>query len=61
MSAYEKMTSQEAWPLSVFLTPDQVPLCVVKYIPKESMDGKPGFKDVIAELYDKYKNDREGS
>ena len=57
MSAYEKMTSQEAWPLSVFLTPDQVPLYVDTYIPKEGMTGKPGFKDVITELYDKYKND----
>ncbi len=56
---YQAVSRQSGWPLSVFLTPDQVPFYVGTYFPKERKHGKPCFKAVINELYDKYKNEFE--
>ena len=42
------------WPLTLFLTPDQVPFVAGTYFPKEPRQGLPDFKTVVervAELY----------
>lgn len=59
MSACQAMTGQGGWPLSAFLTADQVPFYVGTYFPKENKYGRPGFKDVITQLHDKFKQDPE--
>lgn len=59
MQACQAMTGHGGWPLSVFLTPDQIPFYVGTYFPKESRYGKPGFKDVITQLYDKFTKEPE--
>ncbi|MRG85664.1 thioredoxin domain-containing protein [Salinibacillus xinjiangensis] len=59
MKVCQMMTGQGGWPLSVFLTPDLVPFYAGTYFPKESKYGRPGFKEVVTQLYQKYKEDPE--
>jgi uncharacterized protein YyaL (SSP411 family) len=59
MRVCQLMTGQGGWPLNVFLTPDQKPFYAGTYFPKHSRFNRPGFVDVITQLYDKYKQDPE--
>lgn len=54
MKVCQALTGQGGWPLNVFLTPDQKPFYAGTYFPKESRFGRPGFIDVITQLYDQY-------
>ena len=55
MKACQMMTGQGGWPLNVFVTPEQKPFYAGMYFPKESKYGRPGFKEVLVQLYDQYK------
>ncbi|QED48215.1 thioredoxin domain-containing protein [Cytobacillus dafuensis] len=59
MNVCEMMTGHGGWPLSVFLTPDQKPFYAGTYFPKESLNGTPGFKELIIQLYDQFTNSRD--
>jgi uncharacterized protein len=59
MRVCQMLTGHGGWPLSVFLTPDQKPFFAGTYFPKESKYGRPGFIDVITQLYDKFVSDPE--
>ncbi|GAA0503070.1 thioredoxin domain-containing protein [Salinibacillus aidingensis] len=59
MKVCQMMTGHGGWPLSVFLTPDKIPFYSGTYFPKESKYGMPGFKEVITQLYRKFKEDPE--
>ncbi len=53
-------TGTGGWPLSVFLTPSQKPFYVGTYFPKEgNRYGLPGFKTILLQLADAYKNKRQ--
>lgn len=47
------------WPLSVWLTPDLAPITAGTYFPPESRWGVPGFKTVLLQIADKWKNRRD--
>lgn len=50
MEALQMMTGQGGWPLSVWLTPDQVPIFAGTYFPPGDMHGRPGFPSVVTRL-----------
>jgi len=41
---------QGGWPMSVFLTPEGKPFYAGTYFPIESRWGRPGFKDILAQI-----------
>ncbi|GEL76840.1 thioredoxin domain-containing protein [Tenuibacillus multivorans] len=57
MKVCQRMTGHGGWPLSIFMTPDQVPFYAGTYFPKESKYGMPGIKDVIYHLSETFHND----
>ena len=59
MQVCQAMTGHGGWPLTVFMTPDKKPFFAGTYYPPESRYGRPGFKEVVTQLYDQYKNDPE--
>ncbi|MBI2074286.1 MAG: thioredoxin domain-containing protein [Candidatus Levybacteria bacterium] len=42
------------WPMNVVLTPDQKPFFAGTYFPPEPAFGRPGFKQVVRQVYDWY-------
>ncbi|WP_456433658.1 thioredoxin domain-containing protein [Nitratifractor sp.] len=46
------------WPLSVFMTPEKIPIYSATYIPPEPRYGMMGFKELLGLIADKYANDR---
>jgi uncharacterized protein YyaL (SSP411 family) len=58
--ACQLATGTGGWPLSVFLTPDQKPFYVGTYFPKDGSShyNMPGFKNILLQLADAYKNKR---
>ncbi len=47
MQAVQMMTGRGGWPMTVFLTPDQVPFYGGTYFPPEERHGMPGFPRVL--------------
>jgi uncharacterized protein YyaL (SSP411 family) len=47
------------WPLTMFLTPDQVPFFGGTYFPRESRYGLPGFADLLHRVHAYYQQNRE--
>ncbi|NCU19033.1 thioredoxin domain-containing protein [Pallidibacillus pasinlerensis] len=59
MLVCQMMTGHGGWPLSIFMTPDKIPFYAGTYFPRESRYGMPGFKEIIINLYNQYKNNPE--
>lgn len=57
MKVCQMMIGQGGWPLTIFMTPDQIPFYAGTYFPKDSKYGMPGFSDVIDQLYQRYTTD----
>lgn len=51
-------TGRGGWPLSVFLTPDQLPFFVGTYFPKEARQGMPSFSEVVTHIRGVFKDNR---
>lgn len=47
------------WPLTIFLTPDQIPFFAGTYFPKHARYGLPGFPQILERLWSLYKDRRE--
>jgi len=47
MAAVQLTTGNGGWPMTVFLTPDQVPFYCGTYFPAEPRHGMPGFRQVL--------------
>ncbi len=60
MDAVQRMTGAGGWPLSVFLSPDQVPLFGGTYFPPEDRWGQPGFKYLLQAVAEAWSHKREG-
>ena len=50
---------QGGWPMSVFLAPDGRPFFAGTYFPPESRWGRPGFKELLLEVAQLWREDRE--
>ncbi len=51
MTVCQSMTGSGGWPLTIFMTHDQKPFFAGTYFPKESRYGRPGFIDLIKNIY----------
>jgi len=50
-TSHQLMTGQAGgWPLTVFLTPDQIPIYTGTYFPKERRYGMPAFREVLVAI-----------
>lgn len=56
--AVAAMGAGGGWPLSVFLTPDREPFYGGTYFPPTDLQGRPGFKKVLASVADFYGTQR---
>jgi uncharacterized protein YyaL (SSP411 family) len=55
-TSHQLMTGQAGgWPLTVFLTPEQVPIFTGTYFPKERRYGMPAFREVLTAVEEYYR------
>ena len=59
MTVCQMITGQGGWPLTIVMTPDKRPFYAATYIPKESRFGRPGLKDLIKNIDDVWKTNRD--
>ncbi len=59
MTAVQALTGHGGWPMSVFLTPDQVPYYGGTYWPPQPRQGTPSFRQVLEAVADAWENKRE--
>ncbi|WP_266077589.1 thioredoxin domain-containing protein [Haladaptatus caseinilyticus] len=59
MSICQQVTGGGGWPLSAWLTPDGKPFYVGTYFPKRSRQGRPGFIDLLQNISNSWRTDRE--
>ncbi|WP_214768923.1 thioredoxin domain-containing protein [Exiguobacterium sp. s133] len=57
MTAAQIMTGQGGWPLSVFMSPEQVPFYIGTYFPKTPQFNLPSFRQVLLQLSEHYQTD----
>ena len=55
MTAVQMMTGSGGWPMTAFLTPDQVPFFCGTYFPKEDRYGMPGFRRLLISIAQTYR------
>jgi uncharacterized protein YyaL (SSP411 family) len=56
-TSHQLMTGQAGgWPLTVFLTPEQIPIFTGTYFPKERRYGMPAFREVLVAIDEYYRN-----
>ncbi|MDN5849542.1 MAG: thioredoxin domain-containing protein, partial [Nitrococcus sp.] len=59
-TAHQLLTDRPGgWPLTVFLTPEQVPYFCGTYFPRASQYGLPGFHEILVQLAQAYREQRE--
>ncbi len=59
MAATQAMTGSGGWPMSLFLFPDTRPFYAGTYFPPESMQGRPGFLQILQAIHKAWTNDRK--
>ncbi len=59
MTAVQALTGHGGWPMSVFLTPEQVPYYGGTYWPPQPRQGMPSFLQVLEAVADAFENKRE--
>lgn len=59
MNLSKGKNKQMDWPLNIFMTPEQKPFYTCTYIPKNSINGKHSFKELIIELYNYFQQNRD--
>lgn len=57
MKVCQMMTGHGGWPLTIVMTPDQIPFYAGTYFPKQSKYGRPGVMEMLAQLHRKYTED----
>lgn len=60
MTFIQAATGSGGWPMSVFLTPDLKPFYGGTYFPPDSRYGRPGFKELLANIAEAWRKDRAG-
>jgi uncharacterized protein YyaL (SSP411 family) len=58
MSYVQMTTGSGGWPMTVFLTPDQIPFFGGTYFPPDDRYGRPGFPKICLAIYDAYQKRR---
>ncbi len=58
MEACQLMTGRGGWPLTLFAGADKLPFMAGTYFPRESVNGRIGFKELIERIAEVWKNNR---
>ena len=58
MSYVQMTTGSGGWPMTVFLTPDQIPFFGGTYFPPDDRYGRPGFPKICLAVHDAYQKRR---
>jgi len=59
MSFCQAMTGQGGWPMTILMTSEGKPFYAATYIPKESLQGRLGIKNLLLEIHRLWDNDRD--
>jgi uncharacterized protein YyaL (SSP411 family) len=59
MDVCQAMTGSGGWPLTLIMTPEQIPIFAGTYFPKEAKYGRPGLIDILIILADKWRKQRD--
>lgn len=59
MTVTQALTGQGGWPMTVLLTPDKLPFFAGTYFPREGRFGRPGMKDLVPQIDQIWKEDRQ--
>ena len=59
MAFVQATTGSGGWPMSVWLTPDLQPFYGGTYYPPQSQWGRPGFREVLAEITRAWREERQ--
>jgi uncharacterized protein YyaL (SSP411 family) len=59
MTVVQLMTGSGGWPMTVFLTPEQMPFYCGTYFPPEDGYGKPSFRRVLLSVAQAYRDKKE--
>ena len=59
MAACQAFTGGGGWPTSIFMTADQKPFFAGTYFPPTSQYGRPGLKELLMLIREKWDNDRK--
>ncbi len=59
MNFVQMSTGSGGWPMTVFLTPDQVPFYGGTYFPPDDRYGRPGFRRLLLAVADAYRNRKD--
>jgi uncharacterized protein YyaL (SSP411 family) len=59
MSVVQMLTGNGGWPMTVFLTPDQIPFYCGTYFPPEDGYGKPSFRRVLLSVAQTFREKRQ--
>ncbi|MDA8353868.1 MAG: thioredoxin domain-containing protein [Firmicutes bacterium] len=59
MSVCQALTGHGGWPLTIIMTPDKEPFFAGTYYPKQAVQGMPGLLDVLAQVAQAWKEERD--
>lgn len=59
MSVCQAINGSGGWPLTVIMTPEQIPFFAGTYFPKRGGYGRPGLMELLAEIAHMWRGDRE--
>lgn len=59
MEVTQAMTGQGGWPNTIILTPEREPFFAGTYFPKDSRFGRPGMMELLAQIADAWKSQRD--
>ncbi|MBU3102517.1 thioredoxin domain-containing protein [Clostridium gasigenes] len=54
MTVCQRLTGQGGWPLTILMTPDQIPFYAGTYFPKDNKYGKPGLLQILKSIGSKW-------
>lgn len=60
MAFCQAFTGSGGWPMSIFMTAEQIPFFAGTYFPPETQFGRIGFRELLLRIVEKWKNNREG-
>ncbi|KGM95935.1 thioredoxin domain-containing protein [Clostridium botulinum] len=58
MTFCQAVTGSGGWPLTIIMTPEQKPFFAGTYFPKKSMYGRPGFIQILKQISDEWKSNK---
>lgn len=59
MTVCQALNGSGGWPLTIFMTPEQIPFYAATYIPKQNWYGRAGMLELLPEIFDLWKKDKK--